>query len=68
MAPPASPADVAAGLGEIAVNQLARVRRDPALIDAVYEAVMDILLAHGRLVSLNGRQDSMTPALAAMRR
>jgi hypothetical protein len=52
----------------MAVNQLARVRRDPALIDAVYEAVMDILLAHGRLVSLNGRQDSVMPALATMRR
>lgn len=27
-------------------------RRDAALLDALYEAVMDILLAHGRLVSL----------------
>ena len=27
-------------------------RRDPLIIDALYEGVMDILLAHGRLVSL----------------
>lgn len=27
-------------------------RRDPLVIDALYEAVMDILLGHGRLVSL----------------
>ena len=27
-------------------------QRDPLVVDALYEAVMDILLAHGRLVSL----------------
>jgi predicted nucleotidyltransferase len=27
-------------------------RRDPALLDALYDAVMDVLLTHGRLVSL----------------
>ena len=27
-------------------------RRDPALLDALYETVMDVLLTHGRLVSL----------------
>jgi predicted nucleotidyltransferase len=27
-------------------------RRDPLVIDALYDAVMDILLGHGRLVSL----------------
>jgi len=27
-------------------------RRDPALLDALYDTVMDVLLTHGRLVSL----------------
>lgn len=27
-------------------------RKEPALLDALYEGVMDVLLAHGRLVSL----------------
>ena len=27
-------------------------KKDDALLDAVYEAVMEVLLAHGRLVSL----------------
>lgn len=27
-------------------------RRDPALLNALYDAVMDVLLTHGRLVSL----------------
>jgi predicted nucleotidyltransferase len=27
-------------------------KKDAALIDALYEAVMDVLLAHGRLISL----------------
>ncbi len=31
---------------------LAVPQKDDALIDALYEAVMDVLLAHGRLVSL----------------
>lgn len=27
-------------------------KKEPALLDALYESVMDVLLAHGRLVSL----------------
>ena len=27
-------------------------RKEPALLDALYDGVMDVLLAHGRLVSL----------------
>src|SRR5262245_30001907 len=42
-------------------------RRDPLVIDALYEAVMDILLGHGRLVSLKILESDELARLQALR-
>jgi predicted nucleotidyltransferase len=42
-------------------------RKEDALVDVLYEAVMDVLLAHGRLVSLKIFKKSEFDRLQALR-
>ena len=42
-------------------------QRDPVVVEALYEAVMDILLAHGRLVSLKILDSCELTRLQALR-
>ena len=41
-------------------------KKDAALLDALYEAVMDVLLAHGRLVSLKMYEEREFARLRAL--